>query len=211
MKYKIIRLCGNLTLIINWKYKNESEDFDLIKQKFKVEQTGFLDFEKQYFEMEGGEFCGNGLRAAGICLGMGNWKIKTNVYPYFVTIAVTKSNVKLIIPTDIFIRENNILKSDGISYAFSNEDYGFSDSPCEGIIQITKINNQIKILPKIWVKSINSIVTETACASGSIATAIYLQLNDCKIIQPSGGIYDIRIDREKVMLTSCWRVEDSEF
>lgn len=68
-----------------------------------------------------------------------------------------------------------------------------------GIIWLEKEKGKIKINPVIWVKTIDTVYYETACGSGSLATAIYknsIQGIEClEIRQPSG--YDISIELEQ--------------
>jgi len=58
-----------------------------------------------------------------------------------------------------------------------------------GVILLEKVQNATKIYPIIWVKSIDTLYFETACGSGSLATAIYKYKEttekEFEIIQPS--------------------------
>lgn len=65
-----------------------------------------------------------------------------------------------------------------------------------GVMLLEKVSDKIKINPIVWVKDIDTVFYETACGSGSLATAIYNYYN-CKkdvleLIQPSG--YSISIE-----------------
>ena len=67
-----------------------------------------------------------------------------------------------------------------------------------GIMLLEKILDKIKINPVVWVKDIDTVFYETACGSGSLATAIYNYYN-CKeeileLIQPSGYSINIKLD-----------------
>ena len=56
-----------------------------------------------------------------------------------------------------------------------------------GIIFLEEKDKLVKIYPVIWVKSVDTVYFETACGSGSLATAIYLNsvrnINSLKILQ----------------------------
>lgn len=70
-----------------------------------------------------------------------------------------------------------------------------------GIILLEKEKEKIKINPVIWVKSIDTVYYETACGSGSLATAIWLNakkgIESVEIKQPSG--FEIKVQIEKRM------------
>ena len=67
-----------------------------------------------------------------------------------------------------------------------------------GIILLEENSKVIKIHPVIWVKEIDTVYYETACGSGSLATAIYLnsisQANSFIILQPSKYIINVKLD-----------------
>ena len=70
-----------------------------------------------------------------------------------------------------------------------------------GIMLLENVLDKIKINPVVWVKDIDTVFYETACGSGSLATAIYNYYN-CKeemleIIQPSGYTVNIELDTKK--------------
>lgn len=68
-----------------------------------------------------------------------------------------------------------------------------------GIILLERENAKIKINPIIWVKTIDTLYYETACGSGSLATAIYKNysegIENLEVLQPSG--YSIYINLKK--------------
>lgn len=65
-----------------------------------------------------------------------------------------------------------------------------------GIILLEKDQEKLKIYPIIWVKTIDTLFYETACGSGSLATAIYKnsieKAENFEVIQPSG--YSINVE-----------------
>lgn len=72
-----------------------------------------------------------------------------------------------------------------------------SNQEAIGIILLERQNEILKINPVIWVKSIDTVYYETACGSGSLATAIvnYLETGKffLKILQPSGYFIDVNL------------------
>lgn len=73
-----------------------------------------------------------------------------------------------------------------------------------GIILLEKECEKIKINPIIWVKTVDTLYYETACGSGSLATAIYKNYirgtKELEIIQPSGYSIKIEINKNKEYL-----------
>lgn len=70
------------------------------------------------------------------------------------------------------------------------------DIEAMGVMLLENLKDEIKINPIVWVKSIDTVYYETACGSGSLAAAIYLNyiknISSVEIIQPSN--YKIKID-----------------
>ena len=76
-----------------------------------------------------------------------------------------------------------------------------TDEKAIGIMLLEKVSDKIKINPVVWVKDIDTVFYETACGSGSLATAIYNYYN-CKeemleLIQPSGYTVSIVLNTKK--------------
>ncbi len=73
-----------------------------------------------------------------------------------------------------------------------------TDKKAVGIILLEQDRDNLKINPIIWVKTINTLYYETACGSGSIATAIYKNsidgTNNFQIIQPSGYLLNVKLN-----------------
>lgn len=70
-----------------------------------------------------------------------------------------------------------------------------------GIILLEKVGTRTKINPIIWVKTIDTLYYETACGSGSLATAIYKSYveksENLEIVQPSGSSINISLIKKK--------------
>ena len=72
------------------------------------------------------------------------------------------------------------------------------NSEAVGVMYLESVDNKLKINPVVWVKEINTLFYETACGSGTTATAIvksYLEGNDVSvdILQPSGYVINATI------------------
>ena len=70
-----------------------------------------------------------------------------------------------------------------------------------GIILLEKENGKTKINPIIWVKTIDTLYYESACGSGSLATAIYKsyieEIDVLEVLQPSGYTTNINLIKNK--------------
>lgn len=70
-----------------------------------------------------------------------------------------------------------------------------------GIILLEKEKSKTKINPIIWVKTIDTLYYETACGSGSLATAIYKNyiegIENLEIMQPSGYSININLNKKQ--------------
>lgn len=76
-----------------------------------------------------------------------------------------------------------------------------TDEKAVGIILLEKEKKKTKINPIIWVKTIDTLYYETACGSGSLATAIYKcyveGTENLEILQPSGYSININLDKQQ--------------
>lgn len=74
------------------------------------------------------------------------------------------------------------------------------DEKALGVIMLEKVENKTKINPVIWVKSVDTLYYETACGSGSLAAAIYMNykngIKEIDLIQPSGYAINVKLDIE---------------
>lgn len=80
--------------------------------------------------------------------------------------------------------------------------YNLQNSEAVGVMFLEKVNHLLKINPIVWVRDINTLFYETACGSGTTATAIvksYLQNADISldILQPSSHVITAKIKHEK--------------
>lgn len=74
------------------------------------------------------------------------------------------------------------------------DDLGLSQKPAAGLIFAQNIENGLKITPYVFVRDIETLYAETACASGSIAAASVAG-KSLSILQPSGETLDVVIKK----------------
>lgn len=107
--------------------------------------------------------------------------------------------------TTIVVRENvakkyvqNIERIKDVAVEFIDK-YELRECEAVGVMFLEKDNDIIKINPVVWVNAIDTLFYETACGSGTTATAIvesYLSGKDMSvnILQPSGHIISATIE-----------------
>lgn len=87
-----------------------------------------------------------------------------------------------------YLREKQNLKAHGMHFIHH---YHLEDSEAVGVMFLEEVDSMLKINPIVWVRSIDTLFYETACGSGTTATAMveaYLNHGSCEmdILQPSG-------------------------
>ena len=214
INFIIINPLGNITALVkNAVSKNRRVAIaNKIMNKFpKIEQAGFIQDNK--LEMMGGELSINATLAFGYYLSQKSksqtLKLKTSGVSSLVKFQKTEDNY-----SSVLIKIPNIKKSKidgfdfvdlkGIAYFVIDESFAKKDYLSTFREIKRKFGKKIKqkawgvvfynknsIRPIVYVKDTNSIVSENACGSGSLA--FYLIKGKEKIIQPSGKI--IRIKR----------------
>ena len=76
-------------------------------------------------------------------------------------------------------------------------------SPAAGVMFIEEKNQEIVLKPVVWVRDIQTLFFETACASGSTAVGLWLSIKNNKTVikekikQPSGNYIFVSIKRTK--------------
>lgn len=74
--------------------------------------------------------------------------------------------------------------------------------PAAGVMFIEEEKDLIKLKPIVWVRDIETILYETACASGTAAVGLWKAMQDkkerlkVKVLQPSGKIIEARINKK---------------
>jgi diaminopimelate epimerase len=81
-------------------------------------------------------------------------------------------------------------------------------SEAVGVIFLEEIDQQLKIHPVVWVKSIDTLFYETSCGSGTVALGILKSMNlnasqDIDVLQPSGQIIHANITMKKGKLADA--------
>jgi len=207
INYQLINPSGNITAIVFGKYTKDQKQIinsSIFINNNKIEQIGYIYSEnsQKYFEMMGNEFSANGCRAAGFCFLKGQ-KDFVSFYSSGLKRPVTvniKQNLATLIfnskvSSKFFKIRSNVIKIK----LFNTNFYLINSLPnnnfFESLIDKNKNSTGIifyqnnKITPYFYVKSINKIIPENSCGSGSLALS--LLTNQDKIIQPSGEILSI--------------------
>lgn len=180
-------------------------------------------------ELAGGEFCGNATRSLAYLLANGKpgtVKLQVSGTKHLLTAGVKKLNTAF---AQMPITENQFVKKindklfrvdlEGITQLVSYENVSertpnelknyartilqeqqlLSSVPAAGVMFFTKNNNEINLQPIVWVRDIETILYETACASGTTAVGLCESLeqnNDyfkTTVKQPSGQSMTIEI------------------
>ena len=232
VRYKVYNPAGNRTaLVIGDQYTLEERktiNNKIIEQDKTVEQVGFLSTREKRLTMAGGEFCGNATRSAILyynineleSIKINNLNIRGGIEDNKVWCELPISNYKFsIIDEEIYKIELDgitiIVISEKISKEYLKNDikieaqkiirkYNIYDNDAIGVMFLEK-NENIKMYPVVWVKSVNTLFLENACGSGTIATSILKTILDSKtnkftIEQPSGEVLEteIRIEDGKI-------------
>lgn len=79
------------------------------------------------------------------------------------------------------------------------KEYELENNDAVGVMFCEYINNVLKINPVVWVKSINTLFYETACGSGTTATAMVEAFEkntnqEIDILQPSNSVITSKVD-----------------
>lgn len=214
--------------------KNNINNYILKKHK-DIEQVGFIKNNEFNLEMAGGEFCVNATRAAiyYYLKGMdGKLEIKVSGISKKIIGGVYNNISYAVVPINKEINKiiedkynYKIVNLEGISLVVLDEKNSLKylrldeekikkrckellislnlNNYAEGII----LQNKNKIIPIIWVRSIDTLYLETACGSGSLATAIIKNTenkkNEFSILQPSGSCLKIELKIENNILISA--------
>jgi len=195
---------GNLTALV-YNYSNNIKE-KIAKQLLKtVEQVGFI--KNNRLEMMGGELCINATLAFASQLSK-----KGILYTSGIKNLIKYENQanKTLIEFPLKYKQiNNVILFNGIGFiCIDKKDkqkisksflLGFSDKyglPAFGAI----VYEKNKIIPYVYVKTVNSFVKETACGSGSIAFSLFSGYKN--IIQPTGKVINIRIKKDKIFVSA---------
>ncbi len=196
-----------------------------------IEQVGFLKAPvlqntDLHLEMMGGEFCGNAARCAAVhyykSTGKDNVALTVSGFLGVLKAQIQGDNVTLTIPGEFLksltFQNYGQVNFSGISYAVFNSAIpsqqrekivnNFDPAiPAVGIIELKKLVSGTKIVPHVYVRQTQTFISESACASGSLAAALVLWRQEgypknffTAIGQPSGSNYKITINGNKETL-----------
>jgi D-alanyl-D-alanine dipeptidase len=232
MIYEITAAGGNGTIIeTNTVYKNLAErGNDLLKLTTTAEQAGFV--KGQSFAMAGGEFCGNGSRAAAIVMTnfkSGKVKYAASGFENTVEADVRKRSKNSFDVSAKFkglkyrVKEKGdckVVKFDGITHIIIENmtfpknardvlfskitKFGLTNEPAVGLIYLS--GN--RITPLVYVKQVNTIYRETACGSGAIA--VFVACGIKRVIQPTNQPIFVSQTGDAIVLSSEMTVADKK-
>tara|TARA_Y100000310_G_scaffold1683_1_gene2130 strand:- start:401 stop:1306 length:906 start_codon:yes stop_codon:yes gene_type:complete len=152
----------------------------------QVEQVGFISNNK--LTMMGNELCVNALLAFASIKNTDKKKTIIEIQLKY------KKEKNIIIFKDIgFIC---LKKSRKINKKYLKKLSQKYNLPAFGAI----IYKKNKITPYVYVEKVDSFVKETACGSGSIAFSLFSKYKN--IIQPTGRIINIRIKKDKIIISA---------
>ncbi len=218
---------GNITAIVATAVpisRRRSVTNKILNSDPSVEQVGFWVAPRgradARLEMAGGELCGNALRSIGAVLahegGDGAFRIETEVLERPILVTVESKRARIAFPKNIFTLSDDVCHLPGISHilgdSFSAVDeksvfkaYGLLSKKAAGLISYAKKGARYFIEPIVRVKSLSVSVRETACASGTLALAMYLYKKDGTkeffVRQPSGAVFDVSVGKSILTLS----------
>ncbi|HAU98888.1 MAG TPA: hypothetical protein DCW55_01510 [Candidatus Pacebacteria bacterium] len=183
---------------------------DIMQQSPTVEQCVFVNPAQKSCCMAGGEMSGNGFRIAGFIVmnAQRTNQLALTDFGSSQSFLCTKEkslvSIDLQIPTLLKKTDNESIYDLGsivhvVFLAKSKNDikeketallekYRSLSSNAIGIIGITRSQNNYRIFPKVFVKNINTLVDETSCGSGTVASFCFINQMSKKLsfIQPTG-------------------------
>jgi diaminopimelate epimerase len=229
ISYTVVDPGGNITALVRSSVPRDM--YTQIARRIcvaqpEIEQVGFLSRSSKAdvcLEMEGGEFCGNALRAAGAIMALELDKetvlIETDLGTESFCVTYIDGVSTVHVPRNILSLENTTCPLPGISHILhmgasdtihTMSDFmtpALSDKKAVGLMEYTvnPHDRSYVLTPTVWVRALNTTVTETACASGTIALAEYLYRGEglvtATVMQPSGALFTTSITEEQISLS----------
>ena len=199
----------------------------ILASDMQLEQVGFLmpvTSGKAHIclAMAGGELCGNALRSVGAIYAKETGKTKvfisTSATAHVFEVRVDGGTATLVFPRADIHLEKAICHLDGISHMLmpkSRErvdvhavlsDAKLLGKKASGVMQYELVSPAIyAISPTVYVRSMGTLIDETACASGTLALAEHLfavsKLRKLSVRQPSGAIFTTEIKGANILLS----------
>ena len=193
------------------------------------EQVGFIEDDMLY--MAGGEFCGNASRCYAAYMhrekGMSEFDIRVSganeTIHCIVSGSEPKYSVRVDMPADISFRTVNGLTAvemGGIAHVIKYSDYPDAENDiktelirlapkvdCGAVGLLVCTPDHSYLLPTVYVKDVDSIVTERGCGSGSAALAAVAALKNGRSslsIRQHGGVINAGASCDGKKITSLW-------
>jgi len=195
----------------------------LMAQQPDVEQVGFVEEPQwpeavARLQMMGGEFCGNATAALGWVLaqrsGFATGPLEVSGAREPVQVVVSKQGVEVEMPVKRDARSVRrdggvtIVELEGITHAVVYrpapadaragayrllDEYGLLGAEAAGVLYTEWRMDGVRIIPLVRVRDTDTLIEETACASGAVAVAVAEAVSaqreavDLQVEQPSGG------------------------
>ena len=235
VEYMILNPSGNLTaLVLGDAYSQEDRiriNDAIMALDPAIEQVGFLSAKECRLTMAGGEFCGNATRCAAYYYHHLTERDGSMIYVNSDVLATGADgdDVWTEIPVDGYEIEGMdggryLVKMKGITHLVLREERLADDSEnylkataqqlmenyhlddeAVGVMFQRREADGIHMYPVIWVRSVDTLICENACGSGTIATAMVEAVlagatGSYQIFQPSGDLLgaDIRMENGRV-------------
>jgi hypothetical protein len=193
--YTLIDTAGQLTAVIDKSTKFIDQSIigqQLLRQYPTMGQVAFVT---PTIRMMGGELSINGTIAA-------QYFLKKYSKPMLMRVDFPKSIVKQVLKNEVIFS--------GIKYKLANDtitktiarNYCGNDKACGFIFE----KNSGEIVPTVYVKATDTLITETACGSASLAYS--LLTSETAVVQPSGQtIYIKRFSDKLQVSTICKEIK----
>ena len=187
--------------------------------------------KKATLELAGGEFCGNATRSLAYLLLQGNIgeiKIKVSGTTISLNAGIRQkatafaqmpvSNLKSVKKfqpnlfrvdlegiTQLVYLQNKPVEKDLKQYAFEilKKQNLIYSVPAAGVMFISEKEQFIDLQPVVWVRDIETLLYETACASGTAAVGIWKALQTkeksakVKVLQPTGKFIEAEVTKNE--------------
>lgn len=181
-------------------------------------------------EMAGGEFCGNALRSLAYLILSGkageiNVRVSGTNQELLAGVKENEAYAQMPVLKNLssvrkIAKNLSLIKLEGIMYLITKKPKDFTSKelkklgknllkengllysePAAGVIFVTSNQPLLYIDPVVWVRDIQTLFYETACASGTAAVGLWkskqsgLPLIELTVRQPSGQFISVSIER----------------
>lgn len=198
-----------------------------------VEQVGFItkplnSRAHTRLDMMGGEFCGNAARSAAFVwanqYNLSSLNLEVSGYSRIVEASIVDHQVTIRLAHDFIVdiqkaADDVLVRLHGIQHLVTDKNIDatearslvqhyavhHSDIAAMGVISLRQYDqDSFRIDPYVWVRTGDTFIRETGCASGSIAVAAALHRQNphkhsFRLIQPSDASYNV--DMSKIGIT----------